>query len=163
MISFLLFGQKLRKLFGILRIVLEKVSSAMLLVLPTLKLTLKGFSNSDLRACLDTRRSTTCFCFLLGTSLISWKNKKHVVSRSSSKVENRALTQATCMGQWVLYLLHTSANQGYKTCFCRDFRPLLHTKMSDFFYFYKKVLYPWFAQVARFPCSSSFTYYHLPL
>jgi len=29
-----------------------------------------------------------------------------VVSRSSSKAECRALAQATCEGQWLLYLLH---------------------------------------------------------
>ena len=47
------------------------------------------------------RCSITSFCFLLGTSLVSWRSKKQdVVSRSSTKAKYRALTDTTYELVW---------------------------------------------------------------
>ncbi|CAL0317151.1 unnamed protein product [Lupinus luteus] len=84
-----------------------KNSPAQGLYFPTKNTTIiKGYSDSDWGgACLDTRKSTTGWCFFLGSALISWKSKKqNIVSRSSAEAEYRALAMASCEAQWLLYL-----------------------------------------------------------
>ena len=55
---------------------------------------------------MDTRQLTIDFCVFLGDSLVSWKSKKQAtVSRSSAKVEYRALAAVASEVTWLVALL----------------------------------------------------------
>ncbi|MCO5598419.1 hypothetical protein L7F22_052514 [Adiantum nelumboides] len=67
---------------------------------------LHAFSDSDWAGCFDTRVSTSGFCFMLGSSCISWLSKKQpTVATSSCEAEYRAVFTATVECVWLRRLM----------------------------------------------------------
>uniref|UniRef100_A0A7N2N2Q8 Flavin-containing monooxygenase n=1 Tax=Quercus lobata TaxID=97700 RepID=A0A7N2N2Q8_QUELO len=69
-------------------------------------LVLRAFFDTDWAGDPTDRRSTTGYCFLLGSSLISWRSKKQTfVAHYSTEAEYRALADTTSELLWLRWLL----------------------------------------------------------
>jgi hypothetical protein len=69
-------------------------------------LELRAYADVDWVGDPTDRRSTTGYCFLLGSSLISWRSKKQsVVARSSIEAEYHAFVDPTSELLWLRWLL----------------------------------------------------------
>ena len=63
---------------------------------------LTAYCDSDWRGCPSTRRLTSGFCILLGSSPISWKSKRQfVVARSTAEVEYTSMALTVCEVMWL--------------------------------------------------------------
>ena len=62
--------------------------------------------DADWAGCIDTRRSTLGYCFILGGGLISWKShKQRITSSLSTKAEYKAYVDATFEALWIQQIL----------------------------------------------------------
>ena len=67
---------------------------------------LTAYCDSDWASCPMTRKSTSGFCILLGSSPLSWKTKKQsLVARSTAESEYRAMALTACEITWLTALL----------------------------------------------------------
>ncbi|KAL0307710.1 UNVERIFIED_CONTAM: Retrovirus-related Pol polyprotein from transposon TNT 1-94, partial [Sesamum angustifolium] len=61
-----------------------------------------GYSDSDFAGCLDTRKSTSGYIFLLANGAISWKSTKQTITASSTmEAEFVACYEATSQALWL--------------------------------------------------------------
>ncbi|CAA7055094.1 unnamed protein product [Microthlaspi erraticum] len=95
--------------FSLLKRILQYIKGTISLGLHIKKdkeLTLHAFCDSDYAGCKDTRRSTSGFCTMLDSNLISWSAKRQqTVSKSSTEAEYRSLTATAQELTWLSFLL----------------------------------------------------------
>ena len=99
-------------------------------------LTLQGYTDSDWAGCPTTRRSTTGYFTMIGSSPISWKSKKQpTVACSSAEAEYRALAKCTAEIQWLHYLLRDldCPQQGPIKIYC-DNKAAIHIAENPVFH-----------------------------
>ena len=103
-------------------------------------LVLSVFSDADWARDPTDHRSTTGYCFLLNSSLISWKSKKQTpVARFSTKAKYRALVDTTSELIWLRWLLKDlSVSTSSATPLYYNNQSTIHIAHSDFFHEWTK-------------------------
>ena len=99
-------------------------------------LVLRAFSNADWARDPIDRRSTTGYCFLLNSSLISWRSKKQThVACSSTEAEYRAFADTTSELLWLRWLLkNLSVPTSSATPLYCDNQSAIHIAHNDVFH-----------------------------
>ncbi|RVW35384.1 Retrovirus-related Pol polyprotein from transposon RE1 [Vitis vinifera] len=99
-------------------------------------LVLRAFSDADWAGDPTDHRSTTGYCFLLGSSLISWRSKKQTfVARSSTEAEYCALADTTSELLWLRWLLKDlSVSTSSATPLYCDNQSAIHIAHNDVFH-----------------------------
>ena len=72
----------------------------------TEKIKVEGYTDADYAGCLDTRKSTSGYVFLLANSPITWKSQKqNVVAQSTTEAEYLALALGVKEALWLKHFL----------------------------------------------------------
>nr|KAJ0208302.1 hypothetical protein LSAT_V11C500255750 [Lactuca sativa] len=91
---------------GILRYVRGTLDYGLVYTRGKGKVTISGYSDSDLGMDINDRRSTSGMAFYVNGNLVTWSSQKQrCVALSSCEVEFMAATSATCQGIWLRRLL----------------------------------------------------------
>ena len=99
-------------------------------------LVLRAFSDVDWARDPTNWRSTTGYCFLFGSCLISWRSRKQtLVADSSIEVEYRALVDSTFELIWLRWLLKDlSVSTSSATPLYCDNQSVIHITHNDVFH-----------------------------
>jgi len=116
------------------------------------ELKLHGFSNSDWGGSIDDMKSTSGFCFNLGSAIFSWSSKKQdTVAQSTTEAEFIATTAAVNQALWLQKLLRdlhmegeeaTEISVDNQAAIAISYNPVFHGKTKHFnikLYFLREV------------------------
>ena len=97
---------------------------------------LRAFSDANWAEDSIDRKPPTSYCFLLSSSMISWRSKKQThVARSSTKAEYRALADTTSELLWLRWLLKDSGvSTSFATPLYCDNQSVIHITYNDVFH-----------------------------
>ena len=114
-----------------------------------------GFSDSNYAGCVDDKKSTSCYIFMMAEVAVSWKSVKQILTASSTmEAEYVVCYEATCHAIWlqnfisILEVVHSISRPLKLFCdnsvvvsFSRNTRSTSRSKHVDvkFFFFKEKV------------------------